>query len=175
MDNFDDTTEDYDQDTDSSSSSNSLTDWKNEPTIADLKENIDDAEIDQADHKSNVQRWLSNRANVRVKVENRSNVAPKLIRKQAEWRYSSLADPFLSTPDLYNVYPATAGDVKRAIQNELVLNQQFNTQINKVKFIDDYVRDAVDIGTVIVKTGWISESAEVTSTIPKYEYMPDLE
>lgn len=174
MDNFDDTTEDYDQDTDSSSSSDKLTDWKNEPTIADLKENIDDAEIDQGDHKSNVQRWLSNRANVRTKVEGKSNVAPKLIRKQAEWRYSSLADPFLSTPDLYNVYPATAGDVKRAIQNELVLNQQFNTQINKVKFIDDYVRDAVDIGTVIVKTGWISESAEVTSTIPKYEYMPDL-
>lgn len=151
-----------------------LTDWKNEPTISDLKENIDDAEIDQASHKSNVDAWLSNRANTRTKVEGRSNVSPKLIRKQAEWRYSSLADPFLSTPDLYNVYPATAGDVKRAIQNELVLNQQFNTQINKVKFIDDYVRDAVDIGTVIVKLGWVTESEEVTSTIPDYEYMPDL-
>jgi hypothetical protein len=166
--------EDSDQDIDETSSSEKLTNWKNEPTIADLKENIDDAEIDQATHKSNVNKWLSNRANVRTKVEGRSNVAPKLIRKQAEWRYSSLADPFLSTPDLYNVYPVTAGDVKRAAQNELVLNQQFNTQLNKVKFIDDYVRDAVDIGTVIVKLGWISETEEITTTVPKYEYMPDM-
>lgn len=156
------------------SSSNKLTKWKNEPTILDLQANIDDAEIDQQSHKSNVINWLNNMANTRSKIEGRSNVAPKLIRKQAEWRYSSLADPFLSTPDLYNVYPATAGDVKRAIQNELVLNQQFNTQLNKVKFIDDYVRDAVDIGTVIVKTGWISITEEVTSTIPNYKYTPDL-
>ena len=173
----DDTEELYqelDTETNESSTSDKLTDWKNEPTIQDLKENIDDAEIDQAAHKSNVDAWLSNRANTRTKIEGRSNVAPKLIRKQAEWRYSSLADPFLSTPDLYNVYPATAGDVKRAVQNELVLNQQFNTQINKVKFIDDYVRDAVDIGTVIVKLGWVSETEEVTSTIPDYEYMPDM-
>lgn len=166
--------DEFDQDVDSSVSSDKLTDWKNEPTIADLKENIDDAEIDQASHKSNVLAWLSNMANVRTKVEGRSNVAPKLIRKQAEWRYSSLADPFLSTPDLYNVYPVTAGDVKRAKQNELVLNQQFNTQLNKVKFIDDYVRDAVDIGTVVVKLGWISETEEITTTIPNYEYMPDM-
>jgi len=166
--------EEFDQDIDSELSSKKLTNWKNEPTIADLKENIDDAEIDQATHKSNVLAWLSNRANVRTKIEGKSNVAPKLIRKQAEWRYSSLADPFLSTPDLYNVYPVTAGDVKRATQNELVLNQQFNTQLNKVKFIDDYVRDAVDIGTVIVKLGWVSETEEITTTIPNYEYMPDM-
>lgn len=166
--------DEFDQDVDSSVSPDKLTNWKNEPTIADLKENIDDAEIDQASHKSDVLAWLSNMANVRTKVEGRSNVAPKLIRKQAEWRYSSLADPFLSTPDLYNVYPVTAGDVKRATQNELVLNQQFNTQLNKVKFIDDYVRDAVDIGTVVVKLGWISETEEITTTIPNYEYMPDM-
>jgi hypothetical protein len=167
---FDD---DLDQEDTESDNDKKLTNWKNEPTIADLKENIDDAEIDQETHRSNVIAWLANRANVRTKVEGRSNVAPKLIRKQGEWRYSSLADPFLSTPDLYNVYPETAGDVKRAKQNELVLNQQFNTQINKVKFIDDYVRDAVDIGTVIVKTGWLSVTEEVEVTTPTYEYMKD--
>jgi len=150
-----------------------MTDWANEPTIADLKQNIDDASNDQESHKANVKRWLKNRAAERSKVKNQSNVAPKLIRKQAEWRYSSLSDPFLSTPDIFNVYPVTAGDVKRAQQNELVLNNQFNTKINKVKFIDDYVRDAVDIGTVIVKVGWVSEEEEITRQIPKFEYMPD--
>jgi hypothetical protein len=150
-----------------------MTDWLNEPTIADLKKNIDDAQIDQDRHQQNVKRWLENRAATRKKVKGRSNVSPKLIRKQAEWRYSSLADPFLSTPDLFNVYPTTAGDVKRARQNGLVLNKQFNTQLNKVKLIDDYVRDAVDIGTVIVKLGWLSVEEEVTTVKPQYEYMPD--
>ncbi|RLB94166.1 MAG: chromosome partitioning protein ParB [Deltaproteobacteria bacterium] len=150
-----------------------MTDWANEPSIKDLKENIDDAEVDQDTHKNNVLRWLENRAAVRNKTEGQSNVAPKLIRKQAEWRYSSLADPFLSTPDIFNVYPTTSGDIKRARQNQLVLNKQFNTQLNKVKFIDDYVREAVDIGTVIVKLGWATEEEEVTTNVPEYQYMPD--
>jgi len=150
-----------------------MTDWANEPTIADLKQNIDDAASDQDVHRSNVARWLKNRAAERTKLKGQSNVAPKLIRKQAEWRYSSLSDPFLSTPDIYNVSPVTAGDVKRARQNQMVLNNQFNTKINKIKFIDDYVREAVDLGTVIVKVGWISEEEEVTRTVPTYEYLPD--
>lgn len=161
---------DIDEDVDDN---NSLTDWENEPKISDLKQNIDDAEIDQETHKTNVKRWLENRAAKRKKVEGQSNVAPQLIRKQAEWRYSSLADPFLSTPDIFNVLPTTAGDVKRARQNGQVLNKQFNTQLNKVKFIDDYVREAVDIGTVIVKLGWASETEEVTRTVKQYEYMRD--
>ena len=158
---------------DSETAQDKMTDWANEPTIADLKQNIDDASLDQDAHKANVKRWLANRAAQRPKQKNRSNITPKLIRKQAEWRYSSLSDPFLSTPDIFNVYPITAGDVKRARQNELVLNNQFNTKINKVKFIDDYVRDAVDIGTVIVKVGWISVEEDITRNEPQYEYLPD--
>lgn len=158
---------------DSETAQDKMTDWANEPTIADLKQNIDDASLDQDAHKANVKRWLANRAAQRPKQKNRSNITPKLIRKQAEWRYSSLSDPFLSTPDIFNVYPITAGDVKRARQNELVLNNQFNTKINKVKFIDDYVRDAVDIGTVIVKVGWVSVEEDVTRNEPQYEYLPD--
>lgn len=150
-----------------------MTDWANEPSIADVRQNIDDAETDQSGHKDNVDRWLANRAAKRTAIKGQSNVAPKLIRKQAEWRYSSLSDPFLSTPDIYNVYPVTAGDVNRAKQNQLVLNNQFNNRINKIKFIDDYVREAVDIGTVIVKVGWESLEEEITETIPTYEYMPE--
>jgi len=153
---------------------NQLTDWVNEPSIADLKQNIDDAQNDQDKHTADVARWLSNMANdSRVKVKGRSNIAPKLIRKQAEWRYSSLADPFLSTPDLFNVRQTTAGDRKRDKQNELVLNKQFNTQIGKGTFIDDYVRDAVDIGTVLVKLGWDTHEEEITTEEPVYQYMQD--
>jgi hypothetical protein len=152
---------------------NKMTDWVNEPTISDLKQNIDDAEIDQNGHKDNVERWLENRAATRTKLKGRSNVAPKLIRKQAEWRYSSLSDPFLSTTDIFNISPVTAGDVKRARQNQIILNNQFNTKINKIDFIDRFVRDAVDLGTVIVKVGWAAEEKEITRMVPTYEYMPD--
>jgi hypothetical protein len=150
-----------------------MTNWPNEPTIDDLKTTIEDAESDQETHAIKVANWLKNRAADRPQVDGVSNVQPKLIRKQAEWRYSSLEDPFLSTPDIFNVYPTTAGDVKRARQNGQVLNKQFNTQINKVKFVGAYVRDAVDIGTVVVKLAWANETETIKDTIPQYQYQQD--
>jgi hypothetical protein len=147
-----------------------LTDWANEPSISDLKQNLDDAALEHDGHLADVTRWLDNLyvsgSAKPKKMEGSSSIQPKLIRKQAEWRYSALSEPFLSTPDIFNVHPVTAGDRKRAQQNQLVLNNQFNTKIKKVAFIDAYVRDAVDIGTVIVKLGWDSEEEEVTSMQP---------
>ena len=151
-----------------------FTKWKNEPSLKDLKQNLTDAQSDHDSHITDVTRWLSNMhitgsAKVKTATGN-SSVAPKIIRKQAEWRYSSLAEPFLSTPDIFNVRPITAGDRKRAKQNELVLNNQFNTKLDKTKFIDGYVREAVDIGTVIIKTGWETLEEEVTREKPTYTF-----
>ncbi len=84
----------------------------------------------------------------------RSKLVPKLVRKQAEWRYAALSEPFLSTDDLFNTAPATFEDKASAEQNGLVLNYQINCRIDKVKFIDEYVRTAVDEGTVVVRVGW---------------------
>lgn len=153
-----------------------LTEWENEPSLADLKQNLDDAESDVNTHQNDIDRWTEN-LNITgsakpKKVEGRSAVAPKLIRKQAEWRYSSLSSPFLGTEDVFNVSPKTAGDRNRAQQNALVLNDQFNTKINKVDFIDAYVRDDVDLGTVLVEVGWITEEEEIEEEVPTYTYMP---
>jgi len=90
----------------------------------------------------------------------RSKVVPKLIRKQAEWRYPALSEPFLNTDDLFNASPKTFEDKASSEQNEQVLNYQFSHQINKVKFIDEYVRTVTDEGTVIVKVGWDFEEEE---------------
>lgn len=156
-----------------------LTEWKNEPTIEDLNQNLTDAESDHDSHHSDVTTWLDNRnitGAAKINAgEGKSKVVPKLIRKQAEWRYSSLSDPFTSTPDLFNVNPTTAGDRKRAQQNGLVLNNQFNTQIDKIAFIDAYIREAVDTGTVICKVGWKTEEEEVTEDRPTYEFIPSLD
>ena len=75
--------------------SNPLTDWSNEPSILDLKQDITDAKSDTDAHKVKVDVWLDN-LNITGKavVNNgtgRSNIVPKLIRKQAEWRYASLS------------------------------------------------------------------------------------
>ena len=155
-----------------------LPDWINKPTIRDLKQNLDDGANEHTRHVSDVQRWrdnltMSGAAKPKDR-DGRSSVAPKLIRKQAEWRYSSLTEPFLSTPDLFNVSPKTAGDRKRAQQNEMVLNNQFNTQIGKIHFIDNYIREAVDTGTVIVKLAWETEEEKVTTEQPIYQYVPSV-
>ncbi len=143
----------------------SFTDWVNEPELSDLKQDYEDAKSAHDVHVDKIDIWLDN-LNVRnkakhVKVEGRSEIVPKLIRKQAEWRYASLSEPFLSTEDIFNTAPVTHEDKEAAVQNGLVLNSQFNTKIQKVKFIDEYIRTAVDEGTVIVRIGWTFEEEEI--------------
>lgn len=151
-----------------------LTDWNNEPTVADLKQDLIDAKSDTDEHTGKIDVWLDNlniTGKARLpKVKGKSSIVPKLIRKQAEWRYASLSEPFLSTNDIFDVSPVTYEDKKAAIQNTLVLNHQFNTKIDKVKFIDDFVRTAVDEGTVIVRVGWDFIEEEVEVEVPDFAY-----
>jgi hypothetical protein len=142
-----------------------LTDWENEPSLSDLKADYTDATNHHDAHVSDVQRWLDNMyvtgSAKRKKVKGRSTVVPKLIRKQAEWRYAALSEAFLADEDIFDATPATWADTKAARQNGQVLNHQFNNLLDKVAFIDEYVRTAVDEGTVIVRTGWESKEGEV--------------
>ena len=135
-----------------------LTDWKNEPKVSDLKQDLLDAKSDQDEHTTKVETWLDNLnitgAAAITAVKGKSAVQPKVIRKQAEWRYTALSEPFLSTADVFNIDPVSHEDKKAAIQNALVLNNQFNTKLKKVAFIDEYIRTGVDEGSVIVRTGW---------------------
>jgi hypothetical protein len=149
-----------------------LTKWKKEPKLSQLKQDYADAKIETDKHVSDVDRWLDNlhiKGSARIaKSKTRSSIQPKLIRKQAEWRYSSLSEPFLSTADVFNVSPVTFEDKKAAEQNQLILNHQFNNKLDKVHFIDEYVRTAVDEGTVIVRTGWDYEEEVIEKELPVY-------
>ena len=151
-----------------------LTNWKNPPALKDLKQDLQDAKPSHDRQKSRVSAWLDN-LHVRgaAKVDSpkgSSRIVPKLIRKQAEWRYPALSEPFLSTDDVFNVTPVTWEDKKAAEQNQLVLNNQFNTKIDKTAFIDEYVRTAVDEGSVIVRVGWEFEEEEYEDMFPVVEY-----
>ena len=154
-----------------------LTNWKNPPTVEGLKRDLQFARPAHDAHKSKVKTWRDNlyvtgTAKVDTPKGN-SKIVPKLIRKQAEWRYPALSEPFLSSPDVFNVYPVTWEDKAAAEQNAAVLNYQFNNQIDKVKFIDEYVRAAVNEGSVIVRTGWDFVEEAYKEDVPIFNYVPD--
>ena len=134
--------------------------WKKPPKVSELKADYEAALSSHSAHVSDVDAWrklLSGDTGIK-KVKGRSTIEPKLIRKQAEWRYAALSEPFLSTFNLFDAQPVTYEDKLAAEQNTLILNHQINNKINKVKFIDEYVRTAVDEGTVVVKISWKEET-----------------
>jgi hypothetical protein len=158
----------------SESSQPRLTDWKKEPTLQQLKYDLENAKQPQAVQIGKIQRWsdlLRVEGTVKPpKVKGRSRVQPKLIRRQAEWRYSALTEPFLGTDKLFKVEPVTFEDAEAARQNALVLNYQFRTKLNRIKFIDDYVRTTVDDGTAILRVGWLRHTVMVPKQVPIWEY-----
>lgn len=165
------------------------TGWENEPSILDLKTDYHSARDTQQTQSMKISNWLEN-LNVKSEYSSKTNndnpftqntkklpkgkstVKPKLIRKQAEWRYTSLTEPFLNTADMFNVDPVTHEDTEGAKQNELLINNQFNTRINKIEFIDEYVRTCVNEGTVIVRVGWAYESTVKNVDYPIYQIEP---
>lgn len=158
-----------------------LTKWKKEPTIRELKQDYEDARSYHDAQVSKIDTWVDNlncTGSAKIKpIAGHSSVQPMLIRKQAEWRYAALSEPFLSTEDVFNVTPVTFEDKEAAAQNQLVLNHQFNNVINKVAFFDEYVRTAVDEGTVIAKVGWEFDEEEVEEEVPIIEFSinPEME
>lgn len=153
-----------------------LTSWKNEPTIEVLKRDFEASKQTHIVQANKVIRWNDIR-NVTgkskpVKIKGRSSIQPKLVRRQAEWRYPALSEPFLNSEKIFQVNPRTFEDLDAAKQNEILLNYQFDVKLNKVKFIDDYVRTVVDEGSCIVQVGWERLTTKEKQVVPVYSYYP---
>ncbi len=153
-----------------------LTDWANEPDLKTLKGDYVAAKPSHDEQANKIKKWtdlLQVTGTAKPPpVKGRSAVQPKLVRRQAEWRYSALTEPFLGSSKLYKVSPVTYEDVAAARQNELLLNWQFRTKLNRVKFVDDYVRAVVDEGTAVLKTGWVRNTTTVMVQVPVYDMFP---
>ena len=151
-----------------------LTKWNKEPSIEDLKNDLTQAQTSQSAFVANLDRWEELYAAPKFGNDKHkgSRVVPKMVRKQAEWRCPALSEPFLSTPQLYEVKPMTFDDVPRAKQNALILNMQFNTQLNKVDLVDKIVRSVVKNGTAVIRLGWEYREETVKETIPQFEFIP---
>ena len=168
-----------------------LSDWENEPSIEILKRDFDAAKTAHDIQVQKIETWngllhagdrfhLSQEGSLgehgrsdkerERNTKGRSKVQPKLIRRQAEWRYAALSEPFLGSNKLFKVDPCTYQDAAAAKQNELVLNWQFRTKLNRVKFIDDYVRATVDEGTCFVRVGWRRQTVKVKVKKPVWTH-----
>ena len=101
-----------------------LTDWKNEPTIMTLKADLESAKPSHDAQMSKIQHWtdlLNVEGKCKPKVrQGQSSVQPKLIRRQAEWRYSALSEPLLNQYKLVTVSPKTLEEEEAANQHELL-------------------------------------------------------
>lgn len=152
-----------------------LSEWENEPAVKDLEDDLAIAKPGHDTHVTKIKKWINLR-NVEGKSKpteqkNRSSVQPKLVRRQNEWRYSALSEPFLSSDKMFELKPTTWEDKLAAEQNELILNWQFDTKLDRVGFFDEYCRTAVDEGSVIVQVGWERETKTTQVEAPIYEYV----
>lgn len=152
-----------------------LTDWKKEPTIALLKEDLEMARNPHDAHMRRVEDWRdcynATGEYAAPDIKGRSRVAPKLVRKLVEWRIPALSEPFLAAPDLFEVEPVTWEDTGAAEQNQLVLNYQFRTKIQLQQFIERAVRRCATEGTAVIRTGWHYDDVDVEEEVPEFEYV----
>jgi hypothetical protein len=142
-----------------------IKEWKNSPKLDDLKDDFSgaleyhDAQLLKFDEYEKI----LDGGPVPNVAKGRSKLRLKLARKQAEWRYASLEEPFLNTKDMFKIKPRTFEDTQSAEQNELVLNYQWTTKVDKVSLVNNIVRNLVNLGSVIVKTGWkLEEDVVIT-------------
>lgn len=154
-----------------------MTDWKNEPALQVLKADLEAAKPSQTLLVSKIKRWnnllrVEGSARPPDAGKNRSKVQPKLVRRQAEWRYPALSEPFLSSANMFKVDPVTFEDGPAARQNALVLNHQFRNKIDRVNFVDNLVRAVVDEGTAIVRLGWKQYTRKKKVEVPVYAHYP---
>lgn len=151
-------------------------DWPKEPDLRDLKLDLENARQSHSALMAKIDKW-----NELVEVsgsqkprtgKGRSAVAPKLIRRQAEWRYSALSEPFLGSNKICKVDPTTWEDTEAAKQAETLINWQFRTKLNRVKLIDQFIRIVVDEGSAILRTGWDQQIVQIPVERPVFEHYP---
>lgn len=152
--------------------SSKFVDWINAPTYKDLNADLDAA---RSDHDKYVARLKEYRVNYNggkdIKaLPNKSTVKSMLIRKQSEWRYPVLEEPFLNTVSLFDVNPRTGEDEEGAIQNAQLLNYQWNIKVDKVALVTKMVRNYEDEGTAIIQTGWNAEYKDELVNVEKPVY-----
>lgn len=160
------------------------TEWTNAPSIMDLKEDIGLCRSNRDYHSTRIQQWrdmyhcrgmFSGFNGDEDHDTKRSTVQPKLIATQAEWRIATLAEPFLSTDDIFEVNASNQQSIKSAEQQTTILNYQWRTQLDRTNLINRLTRILCIDGTAVLHVGW--DTQEVTEQVeePLFEiHQPDI-
>ena len=106
-------------------------------------------------------------------VKGKSRIVSKDVKRQLDWMLPSLADPFLSSPNIVKCSPITFEDSLSARQNELVLNTQFCRKFPRYNFMMKALKVLATEGTLVVQTGWDYEDEEVETMVETIEVDPD--
>jgi hypothetical protein len=149
-----------------------LTKWSSEPKWSDLHEDYTKAYSHHSVFLAKLEQYRETMVGgpeIPVR-QGKSNVRPLVARKNAEWTYSQLEEPFLSTPDLVRLHPRTGEDGPAAEQCELLQNYYLNVWVDKVPLVGGIVRSVVDDGTVIVKNGWNTEKEKYKTMVSEPVY-----
>lgn len=130
-------------------------DWKSIPLPEELKVDVADAEASASTFHDDIVRALNILApTAEGSTEDRSTLAPKVARKQAEWSYPVFSEPLLSTKYLFSVTGKLLKYRPMAKMLGKVLNHQMNHQMQKVSLISKLIRRCCNEGTAILKYQW---------------------
>ena len=149
-----------------------LTNWTNEPKWSDLYEDYNNAQSAHQMFLKDLDEYRTTLAGgpvIRVR-KGKSDVRPLLVRKNNEWKYSQLEEPFLSTPNFVKLAPKSAEDAATFHQAESMVNHYWAVDIDKISLVGNIARHLTDEGTVIVKNGWYTEKEKYTvkEVVPVY-------
>ena len=146
----------------------------NPPLLTDLKADLTRASQYHSQYLAKLETWRAqfSLAKPLKTRKGKSGIQPKLIRKQAEWTYPDISEPFLSTPNFFDAVPNSSEDETAAEQNKLIINRQFKTQINRTRLMDAIARSLVDDGTAILRTSWDFQERVTDVTENTYNFIP---
>ena len=149
--------------------------WRNAPTLTMLKANFNNS---KEEHDARVGRArqqldaLNTTGKHHIKKrEGKSQVMPKVVKRNAEWRYTEISEPFLDEDDLFTCKPVSWEDKPAVAQNQALLNWQFTHQLDKQSIIDISSRKFIDEGTTFARVGWYQETRKVKETVTIWEYV----
>ena len=102
----------------------------------------------------------------------KSAIVSQDIRKQNEWQFPSLMDPFVSSPNIVRANPVTAEDRAGATQAQHLLNYQFCRNFRRYHFMSNAIKVYQREGTVVVRTGWEFKEEKQTVMVPQEVPIP---
>lgn len=150
--------------------------WKRKPTLDELKSELRSCGTHHASKVAAVDKYLHDlyKGGAPKKINpNKSNIAPKVTRKLAEWRYPSLTEPYLATPNIYQADARTGEDAARVKQSMILLNYFVNKRsFGKVKLIGDIARALVNEGSVVTRASWDFLEQEQETYETEFEFKP---